>query len=514
MRKSFAFIIYGLWGVAVYGLSWGYNFLLDDQFQIVQNPQVHELSQIFLTFGKSTMATGENIAGIYYKPVMMMAYNLLWNLGHGSPAPFHIFQLLIHVCNAFLIFTLFQKILSAKNSAWAFFAGLLFLCHPVNSEAVLMIADLQEPLYTFFGLLALWSLVSLSLPWLAALFLLFSLLSKETGVLYLAICGVYCALFCKERMRPALISIALAGGVYMALRLGVAQLNTVVANNMQIMRADVMTRLLTMPKALIHYIHLFFFPKDLSLTQDWVVSVASFENFWWPLMQVLILVSAILFYAFKKKQNTFLFFALWFLLGWAVHSQIVPLDGTVSDRWFYFPIVGFIGMLVVVLQSFELSPKAILVLLAVTAVPLSVRSFVRSQDWQDAKTLFEHDLAMQPESFYLNNDLGLELMAQRRTAEAISYLEKTIAVSPKGSHEWLVGWRNLGGAYLDLGQFAKAEECFRISLADPDVKSLRAFALALQEQNKTAKLKEFLEKVALPQYPQDPVLIRIKNQNP
>ncbi len=513
MNRYITLLTYALMGFALYAVSFRYGFILDDEFQILANPQVQNLSQIFLNFTNSTMAgvSGEaGVGGVYYKPVMMMIYNLLWNFGGGGPILFHVFQLSLHILNSFLVFTLFQRIFPNSRNFWAIFAGLIFLVHPINSEAVLMIADLQEPLYTFFGLSGLLLLTSSKFYGGAAVLFLLSLLSKESGILYLIVGVLYCLLFLKDRVKWAVISVGFAGLAYLGLRLGIANLQIWHAHNMQISRADLGTRLLTLPKVLAHYFEVFFLLTPPSLTQDWVVSEATFSAFWGPLLFLCLLLGGAAFYFIKKPRKEFLFFFLWLLLGLGLHSHLIPLDGTVSDRWFYFSIIGLLGGLFFVFEAALATRRreTVLVLILVSAV-LSLQTFARIKEWESPLLLYQADLKQDPESFYLNNNVGLKLLGAQQFKQAIPYFEKTISVSPQGSREWLVAWRNLGAVYLELQDYKKAEDCFKISLQDPDVKSLRAMAIGLFRQGREQELQEFLEK-ALQKYPNDPVLLKLR----
>ncbi|MBK9323905.1 MAG: hypothetical protein IPM97_13350 [Bdellovibrionaceae bacterium] len=123
------FLAYALLGFGLYASSFHYGFILDDEFQILSNPQVQGLSQIFLNFTNSTMARvdgTESVGGVYYKPVMMIFYNLLWNGGGGSPVVFHVFQLMVHILNSFLVFVLFQKFFLAIRIYGLFLPGPFF----------------------------------------------------------------------------------------------------------------------------------------------------------------------------------------------------------------------------------------------------------------------------------------------------------------------------------------------------------------------------------------------------
>jgi hypothetical protein len=512
MKRYWVVVLYGVIGFALYGASLCYGFILDDEFQILSNPQVRQLSNLFQNFTNSTVATGQGMTGVYYKPVMMMSYNLIWNFSGGNPAAFHLCQLLLHIANAFLIFLLFESFFHGVKRYGPFLAGLLFLCHPANSEAVVMIADLQETLFLFFGLSALLVLTRTRSPRASAILFLLSLLSKESGVLFVLIAPAYCYWMKKDLFKVATGSVFAALLGYFGLRLGLAGLSTVHAQNMQINRADFWIRLQTLPKILAHYLHLFLSIEGPSLTQDWVVESMNGADFWVPLVQVVAVLGASILVLVKRPRKELCVLFVWLGIGLGLHSQIVPLDGTVSDRWLYFPIIAAIGIcLWVISDLLHGAPKIKFSVLGLIVLGLSAQTFARTQNWVSAKELFLHDLQSQPRSFYLNNNVGLELLNEKKYSESVPYFETTIAVSPVGSHECLVGWRNLGAAHMELKDYIKAEKCFRNALADPDVRSYRAMVMILTAQGRHEEAKSFLE-LALSKFPDDPVLMRFKPQ--
>ena len=114
-----------------------------------------------------------------------MSYAVLYALFKATPFFYHAFQLGLHITNGILLFILFKKFLKERV---ALVLSLLFLVHPINSEAVVSIANLQEPLFFCFGLsallLAMKEAVSPMRAALISFLLLCSLLSKETGILF------------------------------------------------------------------------------------------------------------------------------------------------------------------------------------------------------------------------------------------------------------------------------------------------------------------------------------------
>lgn len=493
-------------GLFIYFTSFNDGFVLDDIQQIVNHASVHDLSRWADHFFSSTMANPSGVSGIYYKPLMMLSYSFLWKLGGGMPYSFHLFQFILHCVNSFLIYTLFNYFFKNEKS-FGFLAGLIFLVHPLNSEAILHSADLQEPLYTFFGLLILMSLIkikkSLNSMILIFFLMLASLFSKESGILYLATGISYCFIFEKQKMKPYILTAFLGLSTYFYFRFGLAHLTSLKHESTLIAQSDFATRMQTIPKIIIHYIHLFFYPDQISLTQDWVVSNLTFNDFWIPLLEVLFLTGLIFYFMQIYKDKLFLFFLSWIILGFSIHLQIIPLDGTVSDRWVYFPMIGALGLIFIGLQKSQLNRKKIFVTLGLIVIGLSVRSYYRTLNWQTPYALFEHDVKIDPGSAYLNNNFGLELFFRGEYEKAKPYFLKTLHVAKKESFAWNTANMNLAAVYLFAKDYVLAEQFSQMLLPTKDPKVYRIYSWSLFGQNRKAELRQFLKTQALPLFPQD-----------
>jgi hypothetical protein len=291
--------------------------------------------------------------------------------------------------------------------------------------------------------------------------------------------------------------------VYSYLRFEVAGLTTHTDPTTQIARATTDIRLLTVPLAATTYLIKFVYPSRLTVTQDWVVSEASFFEFWAPLAALLILIIAAAGYAWLKRDRWFVFFAILTTLSMGLHSHLlVPIDGTVADRWFYLSSFGLIGLLTAVVFDNVKSRPALCGLIAglliAIIIAFGVRSHQRTLDWRDGYTLYSHDLALLPDSFDLQNNLGVELFRRGNIAEARVHFERSVELAP----HWTTNWNNLGAAYQRQGDIARAEAAYFKSVQNGAyLLAYENYAGLLLTENKITEAREFLEQRALPRFP-------------
>jgi hypothetical protein len=497
-------------GGLIYASSLGNGFVLDDESQITGNEAIHSLSTIGSYFAGSSMDTGgAGLGGIYYKPLMTLSYAVIWAVAGPSGLAFHGFQLLLHVLIAWLAFGLFRRFVGAKL---ALALSLVFLVHPINTECVVYAANLQDTLYMAFGLMALrvcaregrfagWQAVA------TAGVLLLAMLSKETGLAFLLVCAMYVSFFGRDRWKPFAAAAALALLAYVYLRFGVAHLSSLKADTARIARATLGTRLLTVPAVLWHYVATFVWPARLTVTQDWTVESPGLVAFWLPVLGVAGLVIAVARYARVHRDAGFLFFALWAAIGLGLHSQLLPLDGTVADRWFYFTEIGVLGMLGIVARALVRWPVvARTAPFVVLLTALAIRAHVRSADWRDGATLYAHDLRDLPDSFVLLNDYGVELVRGDKVAESEPYFRRSTEAAPY----WNINWSNLGAVQEQLGDRAGAKSSLEHSIANgPYFLAYENYARLLAQSGEPDEARRFLMEQALPQFPEDPTLRQI-----
>lgn len=493
------------------------DFVWDDFDQVVRNDAVHSVANIQYFFSGSTFYSGggDKLIGLYYKPLMPLFFSIIYTVFGPNAAFFHLFQLIIHISSSVLLFLFLKQFFKDWQS---FLASLVFLVHPINVETVAYISALQDALFFFLGILSLiliWKGKDQFLTYSAiSALLLCSILSKETGFLFMLISLVYAFLFKNKFFIKIFFAVSSSIAVYALLRFGIAQVYYHQAGLAPIIRASFEERLFTMPKIFFYYIKTFFYPAELAISQHWLVKTPSgFSDFYLPLGLGLV-IALILFntgvYILKKNPGFFkpyIFFIIWLGLGLGLNSNLIPLDMTVADRWFYFPSVGLIGIIAVFISCLKIKNDLIrsngLLVIMIILVFLSARTVVRTFDWRNIFTLYPHDVKINGNSFDLQNNYGVALYRQTRYDEAKIEFEKSIALAPY----WYTSWHNLGLIYERDRQFDKAKESYQKTIdlsggAYFGYISLARLTLMNRDPNKAKEIAS----AAIKKYPKNPEL--------
>ena len=441
------------------------EFVWDDLHQIVENKQTLLFQNIPQLFIKGFDFT--------YRPIFFATISILNTIFELKPFFFHSVSILLHLANTTLVFFLFQKFFSKRT---AFILSLFFLVHPMNVEPVANISFMMELLYFLFGIIALLLLTSINTRLsfkrllLSMLFLLLSLLSKESGILLIPIIFSYFNLFQRKLLARTTIALLTTFGLYLFIRLGIAERPLIhkylVPPYIPIQKLSFFDRLMSIPAIINYYFTTFFFPINLAVQQYWIVKTIDFLHFFLPLISVVAIIGTIIYCARMTSKRDkllyqyFLFFSFWFLFGIIFHLQILPLTMTVADRWFYLPMVGLLGMIACITSLAPRSVRRFFPTIAIILlVLLSIRSLVRTYDWKDNYTLYSHDSQILKDNFSLENNLGAELLGKDNEL-AKYHIEKSIKLAP----DWWLNWANLGTYYFFNHDLKQAKKYYEVSL--------------------------------------------------
>lgn len=488
--KTLRYLLLVLVGLLLYLPSLPNKFVWDDEEQVVANEAVHSLAHMGEIFTGSTFNSGGSLrlGGLYYKPLMSASFAVIYTVFGPSPWAFHLFQLSLHIGSTLLLFIIFDKLW--KRGWVALIAAMIFLIHPQNVETVVYVSSLQDVLYMFFGMLGLtWIVISdkkLSpLDYgFVGLCMMLALLSKETGIIFSVIIGLYLLLSHKRGEFVVWVGVAsLVLASYLYLRLGVA--HVYLGRNMFTPMATLplWIRIGNIPAIVWHYLAQFVWPNHLSISQHWANLAPSSLQY---LNLILLIVGyvLVLVWGIIYKASNFVFFWIWFGLGLIFHSQIMPLDMTVADRWFYLPIVGLLGSIGSIKSIKFIKWGGIVIL-----VMLFVRSSIRIQNWRDGLTLYRHDEQIMTASFDLENNLGVELYRLGKVQEAGAYFEKSTTLAPA----WWTNWNNLGVVKEDAGRLEEAKADYKKAIDNGGYYlAYGNYARVLIKQEKFSEAKEFV----------------------
>jgi tetratricopeptide (TPR) repeat protein len=440
------------------------GFAWDDFPYIIDNSELHTLN-FQAHFGQNKFSSG-----LFYRPIPSFYFATLFSLFNQNPFFYHFIQLALHIINTHLLFVFFLLFFSRRL---ALFLAFLFIVHPINVESVAFISSSTSELYFLFGISALLLGVGLH-PTYKKIFLIFgllllSILTKETGLLFILLVLLYRYLYHLKKIKEFFIIGIGAILLYVLLRIFIG--GAVFSSSyfaIPIRELSLQERLTHIPAIVVYYLKTFLFPQDLYIWQIWVFKEVNFQNFVFPLLICIALFLLLVYIAFRlsihdKKYPTdngnkfqkFLFFSSWFVIGMGLILQVVPLNMTVADRWFYFPIVGLLGIIGVGVQI--ITPlirvhKKIYLICAVIIISLfSTRTFVRVLDWKDNVTLYKHDVKLGVENPILMDQLAVALYQEGNVDEALLYAKKSVSISPD-----VRNLSHLGILYYDKKQYANA----------------------------------------------------------
>lgn len=451
----------------------------------------------------------------YYRPFSNVAFTLIYYVAGESVFLYHFLQITIHIVNALMVFFLFRKFL---NISISFILATIFVVHPINIESVSYISILHEVGAVFFGLVALHitakqkaSMFRISF---CAFLLLSSLLFKETGAIFLILVPLFHKVIHK---RFALWPFVVSGGAglfYFFLRL-INGKTDLVGNSdyIPIVHATIGERLLTVPKMVGYYLKAFLFPDRLIISQYWVVKQATFNDFFLPLLVCifLLLILTILFIYFWKSKSSFfwpyILFSVLFLTSLGMHLQIIPLDMTVADRWFYLPCIGLLGIIGLGLEAIRSIRRKVyigfLILLSISIPLLGLRTITRNFDWKDAFRLYTHDIKYE-DNFNINHILAYEYIQRKDFDSAQKYLEKSVQQAPG----WWANWVNLGAVYEAKGEIDKAIKANEVAMKNNPHFEFAVINLAVYKYmyKNPEEAKGFITNEGIKNLPNNPIL--------
>ena len=438
-------------------------FQFDDYLHVVNDPALRDLGAAFA----SAWRTNRGVATLTFA---------LDYACHGLALPgWHLVNLVVHALNGLLVLALGLRLAAAAGPAErppspapAVTAALLFVAHPVQTEAVTYVVQRQASLATLFYLLALWLYAEgRRLPrgrlaraaWFGALAAtLLALRTKEIAfTLPLALC-LYEWLFGAGRARrrlallaPFLATLAVvpltilheqgapAGGVLGAVD-AAARVQSALPRWLY---------LATELRVMVTYLRLLVFPAGQNLDYDYPLqgSLRSPAALASALLLAGLAVLALwmLRRARRPGQEPLRvagFGLLFFFLASSVESSVIPIYDVILEHRLYLPSAGIaLAAGALAGMAWERLPRcpawprrAAAGALAALVAALSLATHARNEVWRDGVSLWSDVVAKSPRKSRPHEMLGEALEDRGDLPAAVAEWRVAVALDPDNSN--------------------------------------------------------------------------------
>ncbi len=501
----------------IYSNTLSSPFYFDDEHNIIVNYKLRDLSSFWPP------------SGTRYIGVLSFAIN--YYFGQLNVLGYHLGNITIHIINGllvwWLVFLTFKTPTMERNNGnsvfIAMFCALIFVVHPVQTQAVTYIVQRFTSLATLFYLLSLILYIKARLLmqvtmnksqnsaqkrrninikailcYLVAIFTTsLAMKTKEISFTLPFMIVLYELIFFSPQntehrtpnlkrlylLTPFIITLMIIPlsliGANRTLEGTIGDLRDVTQETEDISRK---VYFLTQCRVIVTYIRLLFLPIQQNLDYDYSLSYSLFELN--TLISFLFLLSIFVaaLYLLKRSWKTnngygilASFGTLWFFITLSVESSIIPIRDIIFEHRLYLPSVGaiiaFSSAVFYILVHKKPNPTPLLTVcvLALIAVPLGIGAYQRNFVWKDEVTLWEDIVRKSPEKERGHTNLGLAYYHQGRLEEAAKEYTTAIQLNP----DYAEAHNNLGLVYYLQGRVEEAIQEYMTAL-----KLTRGFAKA------------------------------------
>ena len=478
-----ALIVAGL-ALLLYAPGLRNSFTFDDHDFIEQNARLRSASGLlYLAF--HPVEEGDALRAHMYRPLAAVVQAGIGRTFGFTPVAFHAANIALY---AALVLALHAVLSRRVPPAEAWIATVLFVVHPVHTEAVASAVGITELLAALFVALAwerFWPAPE-ARPTAArdaagAALVLAALLCKETSIL-LPLLALFRGGAHREQSRLLLL-LGLAVGVYFALRFRVvggllitAALEFNPLDN-PLCALDPWLRAANGLVLLLRSWLLLLAPWKLSA--DYSLGALPTFGIGW-LAPALILHAAIIAVAVRHRRRwpALILGVAVFYLGLLPSANVLFCGATVfGERFLLLPVLGV--ALPAAAGLARLGPRWPAVV-AGLVVLLGVRTVARVADWKDDLTLFRSAVAAYPGNAKANYNVGVLLWRAGQPGAALPLAEKAVAAHPPYADARVL----LAMILRERGDAATAEAILREGISSrPDHEELYvelAFTLTAQ----------------------------------
>ena len=484
-------------GFLAYSNTFSADFHFDDTSNIVENPRIRDPSNFL------------DLAGS--RSVGFLTFALNYRFGGLDVFGYHLVNLLIHIATGFLVYLLIRLLFqvsipplpsgqtqdSDTAPAWiAMAAAMLFVAHPIQTQAVTYIVQRFASLAALFYILAIvcyfkWRLLGRlrkrSVFWygLALIATILAMKTKEnTFTLPIMILILEVAFFrplSRKRwlsLIPFLLTLLIIpASIPDALGEGEAGL---VRETTDISRWDYF---LTQTRVIMTYLRLVLLPVNQTVDYDYPI----FHSLWEPSVLISFIFLTCLFlgaiyFTYRSNSTRYnsrlvSFGILWFFVSLSIESSIIPIRDVIFEHRMYLPFAGILIATAALVggtvgqSQWRLRKEVMIAGFLIILMVLGFATYERNKVWKDGLTLWGDGVRKAPNKSRVHHNLGSSLLVRGFQKEALEQFQTTLVIDP----EYGMAYLNIGKIYKDQGRYAEAIEEYNLALAlEPDIAQIHS----------------------------------------
>ncbi len=499
MKSASTLLLLALVGILIYSRTFAVPFQFDDLSSIVDNDKLRALFNFWPPSGT--------------RYIGYLSFALNYHFGELDVFGYHLVNLVIHIINGFFVWWLViltfetpimyaSGITVQQKGLIALLSALIFIAHPVQTEAVTYIVQRFTSLATLFYLLSLIMYIKARLlipastlnsmseqgninikAWFyyvtSVMCTILAMKTKEISFTLPFVIVLYEVIFftatgsqSKEpflkriyMLVPFLITLLVIplSLIGTAEKIGdiIGEIREATQETEEISR---FAYLLTEFSVLVAYIRLLFLPINQNLDYDYPINHSLNAPVMLSLL-FLLLIFGLAVYLFHisrirhRRLSLIAFGIFWFFITLSVESTLIPIRDVITEHRLYLPSVGmiiaFTSTVFFLLNNMMAKQSFLWIgysLLFMLVLPLCIAAYSRNLVWGSEVTLWK-DVVMgspnKPRGYY---NLGLAYQKQGRREEAVQEYMTAMKLNPNfpGSHH------NLGLIYYEQGRLEEA----------------------------------------------------------
>jgi len=480
-KRYFPIFSITLLGFLIYSNTFFGSFHFDDELML-RHPNVANLSDAI-----------KNLT--HTRSMGYLSFSLNYFFHSREVLGYHLVNLAIHLTTAILVWQtslltfatpVMRKLKSFKHRYWlSLLVALVFVSHPLQTQAVTYIVQRLASLATLFYILTLYCYILARLKKKIIYYLgvvivgVLAFLTKEiTFTLPVAILTYEWFFFHRNKsfFKQAIVGIifAILMLIYVLSVYDPSYVfSTKIPNTGETVTA--WTYFLTQSRVIVKYIQLLLVPIRQNLDYYFPLSHSPMEA---TTFLSFVFLASVLGLAIKlyKKYRLLSFGIFWFFITLSIESSIIPIKDAIFEHRLYLPMFGF--ALFLVGSCYQLARiflgknyfQKLIFVFSLIIVVYSGLTYRRNLVWRDEITLWTDIVNKAPQNARAHNNLGLALKLAGNFELAKIHYQKAIELD----HDYIGPYNNLGNIIALEGDLDSAQDYYKKALIfDPERTEVR-----------------------------------------